>query len=266
MLRDAVNKSIEDIRSVSLPAGNHLPHIAGSCAVVSSSGVLRQHNHGIAIDNANLVMRFNDAPIAGWEENVGFRDDFRLVNEKVLDQWFDRDIPSGHPRAGTTYLATCTVCNVGSAHTVSQEAFEQREALLLGRYPSLALFTTNLELEYSLQQFFAKAYKIDESGAGVTTGAVGLVTALSMCDEVVAYGMAAGAHDDLATYSYWQSGTEGRGKKATQEWHASFKVEKELWRHLAKNPLAEVDRTDIAVIPGFGTLERCPSRMGTSSL
>lgn len=266
LLRDAVSKSIDDIRTVSLPAGNHLPHMAGSCAVVSSSGVLRLHSHGLAIDAADLVMRFNDAPITGWEEKVGFRDDFRLVNEKVLDQWFDPDIASGHPRAGTTYLATCTVCNVGSAHTVSPEAFEQREASLLERYPSLVLFTTNLELEYSLQQFFSKAFNLDESGAGVTTGAVGLVTALSLCDEVVAYGMAAGAHDDAAPYSYWQSGGGGKGKHSTQEWHASFQVEKELWRHLAQNSLADIDQTDIAVIPGFGTLDRCPSQMGARSL
>lgn len=260
-LRDAVNQSTSGVLSVSSPAGRPLPHMH-TCAVVSSSGVLGLHEHGDAIDSADMVLRFNTAPIVGFEHQVGAKDMMRLVNEKILDEW-NHGENVDYLNDNTTYATTCTVCNVGSANTVSPAEFEQRQVTMLQMYPNIELFASDLQLEPSLEGFFDEWYGIQESSAGVTTGGVGMVLALSMCDEVVAYGMAASANDvPSVPYSYWETASTDSDEAAqTQAWHESFAAEKDLWRQLATNPLTEVDASDIAVIPGFGKAS-CPANGG----
>eukprot|EP00971_Amphidinium_carterae_P333314 6467992-Amphidinium_carterae.1 len=51
-----------------------------SCAVVSNSGVLAKHDFGSEIDSADVVMRFNDAPVEGYEKQVGSKETVRFVN------------------------------------------------------------------------------------------------------------------------------------------------------------------------------------------
>lgn len=258
-LRDAVNESTNGVVSMSFPSGRRLPHM-GTCAVVGSSGVMKLHQHGQEIDAADMVLRFNAAPVVGFEAQVGSKDTMRLVNERVLDEWIHGENVN-LLKEGTIYATSCTVCNVGSAHTVSPAAFEQRQAALLLMYPNIQLFSTDLRLEFSLEHFFEEFYGVLQSNAGVTTGGVGMILALSMCDEVMAYGMAASVNDVPAVpYSYWESAAAGAdGTHQTQAWHASFTAEKDLWRQLATNPLTEVDASDVAIIPGFAKAN-CPAR------
>jgi len=51
------------------------------CSVVSNSGVLGRHKHGKVIDTADMVLRFNDAPLEEYSQFVGTKDDIRIVNE-----------------------------------------------------------------------------------------------------------------------------------------------------------------------------------------
>lgn len=258
-LKDAVAESASGVQSMSFPSGQRLPHV-GTCAVVGSSGVMRLHDHGKAIDAADMVLRFNAAPLRGFERHVGTKDTMRLVNERVLDEWIHGENVD-LLKEGTIYATSCTVCNVGSAHTVSPAAFEQRQAALLLMYPNIELFSTDLRLESSLEHFFEEFYGVLQSNAGVTTGGVGMILALSMCDEVLVYGMAASVNDvPSVPYSYWESADAPDGNHQTQAWHASFTAEKDLWRQLATNPLTEVDASDVAIIPGFSKAN-CPARV-----
>lgn len=252
-LRNAVNPTLQGFVPVSHPAGIRLAHY-GKCAVVSSSGVLTLHSHGANIDSADVVMRFNMAPIAGWEGHVGRKDDIRLVNERVLDEWVN-GLNLEFLSENVTYATTCTVCNVGTAHTVSPTTFAARQHLLVDLHPHIELFASDLQLESSLERFFQEFYGIEQSSAGVTSGAVGMALALSLCDEVHAYGMAASASQDLnfVPYNYWQLDPE----HDTPGWHRSFTAEKSLWRRLARNPVSDIDATDVAQIMGFSDL-KCP--------
>lgn len=250
-LKNSVSGGIDGITS---STGTHLEHF-GSCAVVSSSGVLSLHEHGNRIDAADIVMRFNSAPISGWEVHVGEKDDIRIVNERVLDEWLrgaNMEMLNEH----TMYVATCTVCNVGSAHTITIDDFQERQRQVLQLYPFLQLFSGDLILELALSNFFDSSYGVTSSSAGATTGAIGMALALSMCDEVVAYGMAAGANDvDIIPYSYWEGIASLEADTHTDDWHASFHSEKDLWRQVAVNPIDEIDSTDVARIPGFNHID-----------
>ncbi|XP_065294727.1 beta-galactoside alpha-2,6-sialyltransferase 2-like [Dermacentor albipictus] len=55
-----------------------------SCALVSSAGSMLGSKLGPEIDGHEAVLRFNDAPTAGFEADVGARTTARLLNSQVL--------------------------------------------------------------------------------------------------------------------------------------------------------------------------------------
>merc|ERR1719198_194432 len=82
-----------------------------------------------------------------------------------------------------------------------------------------------------------------------------MVVALSLCDEVVAYGMNDNPNvdPDEVPYHYYQP---DRPNIKTSEinqarrWHRSFDAERDLWRRLAINPVEEILQ-DKVVLQGF---------------
>ena len=55
-----------------------------SCGLVTNSGSLKGSKSGSAIDRHDLVLRFNDAPIDGFEDDVGSKSDIRILNSKLF--------------------------------------------------------------------------------------------------------------------------------------------------------------------------------------
>lgn len=224
----------------------------GKCAVVSSSGVLRAHKHGPAIDAADTVIRFNDAPTKGFEKLVGTRDDMRFVNMHFPTLVLQEGFPV---RPGVTYINMLT----GQVSEFMS---------LVEHRPGIDLYMADSELWQSVAKAIRQVF--DETWFSIgadgyrdypSTGAMGMLAALSMCDEVRAYGMADTNKENwLYPYHYYDSsrGTQS-GFADNNTVHRSFEAEKHLWRLLALNPTAEIDKTDVAVIPGFSRAV-CPKR------
>jgi hypothetical protein len=216
----------------------------GTCAVVSSSGNLFYHQHGHEIDAADVVIRFNDAPVAGFESMVGSKDDLRFINCKMA-QDFGRN-PSSLG-VHTDYIANVDSLLRTKTKLVACHANET------GLNPSENMhFVHYHKIEDSLAAFMAHAFEIHspegfEQNPNPTSGALGIVTALSMCHEVRAYGFVNGNASSQAPYHYY--GTAGDHSLD----HASFNVEKELFRQLATNPSDEIDKTEALTMPGFST-------------
>tara|TARA_R110000824_G_scaffold94723_10_gene228309 strand:+ start:441 stop:1094 length:654 start_codon:yes stop_codon:yes gene_type:complete len=51
-----------------------------SVSIVGNSGILLEKEYGEQIDEAEVVVRFGDAPVLGFEKHVGAQSDIRVVN------------------------------------------------------------------------------------------------------------------------------------------------------------------------------------------
>mmetsp|Transcript_41885 Transcript_41885/g.76108 ORF Transcript_41885/g.76108 Transcript_41885/m.76108 type:complete len:293 (-) Transcript_41885:56-934(-) len=218
---------------------------AHSCAVVSNSGVLLAHRHGEKIDGADLVFRFNDAPIGrDYAEAVGTRDDIRIVNHKV----------------GTTIALL----------QVQSHALDSGALYLLNRYASvlnnatLARFNTTYPgalfsagdshlMHDAAHQVLAHIFGHSSVNGVTTTGFEGVILAMSICDEVHAYGFPDTSASKSAPFHYFgelRTGSASENKE--RKHHAVAALEKKFYRMVASN--TDVDGTDMVVIPGFRTL------------
>lgn len=238
------------LRTMAAYNGPTVPHNGGTCAVVSSSGVLSRHTHGAAIDAADHIFRFNLAPTLGQGRLSGRREEYRFVNEKVLAMWTNwEEVEMLQP--GIKYSASCSLCGVGTNQAVTADQYVDLVMQVSRTHPGVQMFASDLKLEFVLKEFFDRLYGVGPSPAGVTTGAVGMAVALATCDEVRAYGMADSSTASSAPYHYWDPTHFG----LDDNHHRTFNAEKDLWRRLASN--SDVDATDVAVIPGLSRVQ-CP--------
>mmetsp|Transcript_42830 Transcript_42830/g.98197 ORF Transcript_42830/g.98197 Transcript_42830/m.98197 type:complete len:372 (+) Transcript_42830:99-1214(+) len=213
-----------------------------TCAVVSNSGVLLNHTHGKDIDAADLVFRFNDAEVGGaLAEHVGERDDVRILNGNFQYGLF-------WPRAAmalnnrTFYIMQrLDPSNDDGTYEALDEKFRER--------PWLHVVPGRNEAKELSMEALVTAF-----GAGArnpTTGFQGGITALGVCDEVLAFGFPETPNSPAAPFHYF--GDLKQGSASQNEVHATAKREKLFWRGIAAN--SDVDSTDIAAVPGFRKLQ-----------
>lgn len=211
-----------------------------NCSVISSSGVLTLHSHGEAIDLSDLTIRFNDAPVEGFEEYVGSRIDVRGINDespkKMLEGFDEEELNSStfeeYPINGARESPPVT-----PDFPSDVDVFEG----YVMKAPVLLDFADYLDTVYA-DEWFASGDEVIP-----TSGAAGMLTALDLCNEVRAYGMAVTPNTKTAPYHYYEPDAPGNNA----DFHATFDAEKDLWRRLADNSGSDIDATDMAIIRGF---------------
>lgn len=264
------NEEIHRVRQSQEP----LPKVHGKCAVVSSSGVMTMHSHGQSIDEKDYVVRFNQAPTEGFEKYVGSKEGLRIVNEKVVHEFVGDDWTINVQKcaeckdmeADSDYIITCSVCGVGKQERMDEDDFLKLQHAAANKDPSLRLYSSDLTLERAFFNFLHDEYGVSlASDAGPTTGAIGMLTALNMCDQVYAYGMGDTDNAMYAAYHYYDKKSI-QGVSQTRNWHRSFDAEKDIWRRLAVNNASNIEETDVLVIPGFSRYSNCSAVLyGASS-
>uniref|UniRef100_UPI00358FC18C beta-galactoside alpha-2,6-sialyltransferase 2 isoform X2 n=1 Tax=Myxine glutinosa TaxID=7769 RepID=UPI00358FC18C len=126
-----------------------------TCAVVSSAGALLGSNLGSEIDTHDYVMRFNSAPTAGFEKDVGRKTSIRLMNS----QWFH------HP--DFDFFPT----------------FLRRRQ----RQPNQYLYLIHPAFYWGLWDILRENLNEELPRNPPSSGFIGLMLMLWLCDEVEAY-------------------------------------------------------------------------------
>mmetsp|Transcript_63218 Transcript_63218/g.150769 ORF Transcript_63218/g.150769 Transcript_63218/m.150769 type:complete len:740 (-) Transcript_63218:59-2278(-) len=242
----------------SLDSGRLVQGPRHTCAVVSSSGVLQAHEHGADIDSADIVIRFNDAPTSGFESNVGRKDVMRLMNNLFASELLAN-------RSSTLEEDVTYVVFPISEQEIADTAKVQH------LHPNVEIYSADMGLQRAVTTALRSLYpaswfQLGQSGSDwvATTGAAGMIIALSICSEVHAYGMASSALEHEYPYHYYDRAfafEKSRSALMPWDWHAdenffhkTFSAEKDLWKRLSATPSEEVERTNIAVIEGFSEM------------
>lgn len=238
------------VKSLSAPVGAPLPKISGTCAVVGSSGVLIQHNYSHEIDASDFVIRFNDAPVEGYESHVGTRDDLRFINNQLAGMVLKEKTTDGfHLSNKTRYAMVWNEDDKKQSRDLDKVATEN---------PGLEVYVGDSQLLDDISEVFQTIYDPkwwgDMPGRSLkpSTGTVGMLLALSICTEVKAFGMAWSANALTSPHYYYSDpSTDGEKDAGKDGYHRTFGAEKDLWARLASTPVSEINRTDVALIKGF---------------
>jgi len=202
------------------------------CAVVSNSGVLLAHEYGAEIDSADLVFRFNDAAIGGdFKKYVGERDDIRLVNGEFGSKVMNKQM---NLTSDPIYVLLRPLRTQVAA--AQQAAAQHPDAKIFLGSEKLALLCSSM-----MRSVFGAAGK-----EMLTSGFLGLGLALTVCDDVKAYGFADTPTSAKSFFHYY--GEMMKGSAAHNDHHKSAIKEKVLWKRIASN--ADVDETDITAMSG----------------
>jgi len=213
-----------------------------TCALVSNSGVLLSHTHGADIDAADLVFRFNDAEVGGENTQfVGARDDIRILNGNFNYNMFWPKPP--------IQLNNHTVYVLQRIYADEETSLWASIDKNIKDRPWLRVLTGSKQVEDVAHDALVAAY--GNVAKKLTTGFMGAFLALSICDEVRAYGFAETPNSPSAPFHYF--GELKKGSASQNDVHVTASREKLFWRGVATN--LDVDTTDVAVVPGYRRLQ-----------
>ncbi|PIK52301.1 putative alpha-N-acetylgalactosaminide alpha-2,6-sialyltransferase 5-like isoform X2 [Apostichopus japonicus] len=164
----------------------------GSCAIVSSSGQLLGRNAGKEIDANDCVIRMNDAPVNGYENDVGSRTSIRVVGHTNIKKSFgvNLDLQKQLFEDPVTRTERVVVHFFQRTEIDELEEFDIIEELAR-KYPNTDFnYFTSTKMKFS-EKLFLQETGISRAQARTwfSTGWFTLLYAIDTCESVNVYGM-----------------------------------------------------------------------------
>ncbi|KAJ7988258.1 hypothetical protein DPEC_G00321720 [Dallia pectoralis] len=158
------------------------------CALVSSSGQMRMAELGKEIDQTGCVVRMNNAPTQGYEQDVGSRTSLRVVSHTSVPLLMKNESYYFGNSADTVYVVWGPERNMrqdGRGHIFN--ALMKIATI----YPQVKIYmVTREKVQYCDHVFQNETGKNRmKSGAFLSTGFFTMVLLMDMCDSVNVYGM-----------------------------------------------------------------------------
>ncbi|CAD6258232.1 unnamed protein product [Miscanthus lutarioriparius] len=176
---------------------------AATCAVVGNSGILLGSRRGAQIDAHDLVIRLNNARVAGFARDVGARTGISFVNSNILHHCAVRSAVTTpgcgcHPygRAVPLAMYVCQPAHLLDALICNATATPESPFPLLVTDARLDALCARIAKYYSMRRFVAATGQPpsnwtrshDESYFHYSSGLQAVVMALGACEEVSLFG------------------------------------------------------------------------------
>ncbi|XP_053138612.1 alpha-N-acetyl-neuraminyl-2,3-beta-galactosyl-1,3-N-acetyl-galactosaminide alpha-2,6-sialyltransferase [Hemicordylus capensis] len=174
---------------ISVPDGKPLARKhCNQCAVVSSSGQMLGSGLGQEIDAKECVLRMNQAPTRGYEEDVGKRSTVRVVSHTSIPLLLQNQSYFFKQSRDTVYVIW------GPAKLMSREKVGLAYRTLLKvkeMYPSLHLYTLTERMMAHCDELFQLETGKNrmKSGSFLSTGWFTMVLAMELCEQIFVFGM-----------------------------------------------------------------------------
>ncbi|XP_072173056.1 alpha-N-acetylgalactosaminide alpha-2,6-sialyltransferase 3-like [Diadema setosum] len=164
------------------------------CALVSSSGHLRNSGAGADIERADCVLRMNTATVKGYEEDVGTRTDIRIIGHVNL--------PRGLVKSGSLRAEILSQEKTRAKYIVVPWLYEENVNMKTNkivrlarsfkrryRHPKFVFLTKEKHKESENRYLMETGFKRASLNTWFSTGFVSMMFALDVCDEVEVFGL-----------------------------------------------------------------------------
>ncbi|XP_041063775.1 alpha-N-acetylgalactosaminide alpha-2,6-sialyltransferase 5 [Carcharodon carcharias] len=158
------------------------------CALVTSSGQLIGSRRGAEIDRAECVIRMNDAPTWGYQEDVGRRTSLRVVAHSSIQ----RLLQKGSELLNASQDPAFIFWGPSSCMRKDGKGRLYNHLQLIHRIqPKLRLHTITRQKMLHFDELFKRETGKDRktSNSWLSTGWFTMIIALELCDRIDVYGM-----------------------------------------------------------------------------
>lgn len=162
-----------------------------TCALVTSSGQLIGGNRGEQIDQSECVIRTNNAPVVGYQQDVGNRTALRIVAHSSLYRLLSPPkrrqemVVSSQDTVFIFWGPNSSMRRDGKGHVYN------KLRLLKNQLPKLKVYMVTPLKMLKFDELFKNETGIDRRGSNswLSTGWFSMVIALEVCDQINVFGM-----------------------------------------------------------------------------
>eukprot|EP00241_Pyramimonas_parkeae_P005034 CAMPEP_0114261176 /NCGR_PEP_ID=MMETSP0058-20121206/20964_1 /TAXON_ID=36894 /ORGANISM="Pyramimonas parkeae, CCMP726" /LENGTH=343 /DNA_ID=CAMNT_0001376627 /DNA_START=187 /DNA_END=1215 /DNA_ORIENTATION=- len=204
----------------------------GTCALVGNSGSLLASQYGAQIDSREAVFRVNSAPTLGFEDRVGARTTFDLINQQHTKALAEVEGRSGAlPKSQVEQRnSTLVVFEVGNNFArrhlyvalLKKMKEENRDAVVLS--PAMTVQVHRAWLRFGQALEAANLYSARKMLKPMS-GMSALMFAIQVCEHVHLYGMSPYKGDGGTPYHYFD---DISGVTKHHAFDAAFEVFKQI--------------------------------------
>ncbi|XP_043097980.1 ST3 beta-galactoside alpha-2,3-sialyltransferase 3a isoform X3 [Puntigrus tetrazona] len=216
------------------------------CIIIGNGGILFNKSLGSQIDQYDVVVRLNEAPVAGFEKDVGSKTTMRITYPEGAIQK-----PERYEKSSLFVLSAfkpmdfkwlrymvfneklCLLCSAPDVFQRSMEGFWKSVARVVPREPEDIRILNPYFIQEAAFRFIGLPHNNGVMGRGniPTLGTVAITMALHNCDEVAVAGFGYDMNTPHAPLHYYEKLMMSAIKES---WTHNISKEKEFLRKLVK--------------------------------